>query len=551
MRRLWGLLLAATVIPSCSSDGAASDSSCDTAPCTEPARTPSSTTLPDGGPATPPPTALTLTLEPNQLVVKPGTSADVTVVVTRPSDLVEPLTVEVAKLPANIDAITAAIPGDRTRASFRLTVGANAQQGTYAADVTVHGSSKTVTTRLPFSVIGAPGALETAFGKGGRATAAVDFAVTNIGVQPDGHVVLAGTAGAAAPHDHVAVRFDALGVADAAFGSMGKAVFDYGGDDYAQDALVQRDGKIVIAGYLYTPETYAMIIGRFNADGTQDPTFGTAGKISLAPTVYNIFYGLHEQPDGKLLAAGIRHTGLDYNCSVTRFSAQGALDPSFGAGGYGTLDMGSQDYCLGVATDSQGRVVVTGERYNGTGYDMVSGRFTAAGVVDTTFGAPNGWVNSVPGAALISFGWTTLVQPDGKMLVAGSGPGPSAAQDFMLYRYNDNGTPDATFGKDGKAAFDVGAWDRIYRIALDSQNRIVFVGPSSNDATARAVVGRVLPNGQIDTTFGQGGRVVLDFTPSGSDSAQGLKILKDDHILVGGTSTEATKITAWVAKLWP
>jgi uncharacterized delta-60 repeat protein len=494
-----------------------------------------------------------MTIDPTQLVLVPGASVDVTVVLTRPADLVEPLRLEITKLPPNAAATTGVIPGDRTRASFRLTLASNTPQGSYVPDVTVRGTSKFVTTRLPLTVIGAPGAIDTTFGAGGHAIAPTEFTTANLGVQPDGHIVLGGTAGVSPSHDYVAVRFDAAGVADAAFGTGGKAVHDFGGDDYAQDAIVQHDGKIVLAGYQYTAVAYAELVGRFNADGTPDTTFGGAatGRLSLSPSTYNIFYGLHQQPDGKLLGGGIRHNGTDYDFTVTRLTSLGELDPSFGSGGYGVIDMGSQDYCLGLATDAQGRVVATGERYNGTGYDLVAARFTAAGVADATFATPSGWVSSVAGGALTSFGGATLVQPDGKVVVGGSGPGPSAGQDFVLFRYNDDGTPDAAFGTGGKAAFDVGGWDRIFRLAIDAQKRILFVGQSENDETSRAIVGRLLPDGQLDASFGAGGRVALDFTPAGGDFAKGLALLDDGRVLVGGYASEAGKVTPWVTRLWP
>lgn len=551
MKRVWGLLLAATVIPSCSSEDALVEPTCDPAPCSNAPRSPSSETLPDGAPA-PPSTLLTLTLEPNQLVVKQGSSIDVNVVITRPSNLIEELAVELANLPPNTEVLTAKIPGDRTRASFRLTFGASTPQGTFAPDVTVRGTSKVVTTRLPLSVLGKAGALDTTFTPTGRATSAVEFSVANFGVQPDGRIVVGGTTGGAAPHDQIAVRFDTSGVADATFGAGGKAVFDYGGDEYVQDVLVQQDGKVVLAGYYYTPEAYSQLIGRFDVDGKPDATFGNAGKISQSPSVFNIFYGLHQQADGKLLAAGIRHNTVDYDCLVARFTAQGVPDPTFGTGGSALLEMGSQDYCFAVATDAQGRVAFTGQRYNGTGYDLTSGRFTAAGLIDATFGAPKGWVNSVPGAALTAFGWDMLVQPDGKTLVAGSGPGPSVSnQDIVLYRYNEDGTADASFGNAGKAAFDIGSYDRVHRVALDSQKRIIIVGSSATDASARAFIGRLLPNGQLDGSFGAGGGVLLDYSSTGVDSAQGVTVLSDDRLLIAGTSLEAGKTTPWVAKLWP
>lgn len=555
-RAWWGWLLVASS-SSCSSDvNSPSATDCGGTACVEARSEPPDASAPDAA-VTPPSPELTLLLTPDQLVLKPGSTVDVGIAVTRPLDFTDSLTVAVTNLPPGVSAMTGTIPNDGTLGTFRLSVAANVAQGSFIADVTVRGTSKVVATRLPAEVIGPAGALDTSFGTGGRTTSGVEFVVANLGVQPDGHVVLAGTSstsGAAPTHDQVAVRFDADGVVDATFGAGGKAVLDFGGgDDFTSDALVQRDGKIVLAGHQYTAldDTRAQTIGRFNADGTVDTTFAGTGKSLVTPAGSNSFFGLHQQPDGKLLAAGVRNVGANRNGSMTRFTAQGSLDPSFGTGGTGILEMGSQDYCIGAATDKSGRIVVAGERFNGVGYDFVAARFTAAGVVDTTFAAPNGWVASVSGVDIIAFAWAVVVQADGKVVIGGSGPGPTVGHDLVVFRYLDDGTPDLGFGTNGKAALDVGDWDRIYRVASDDQNRIVFVGESSQGPSGKAVVGRLLPNGQPDVTFGRGGLVLLDFSPDGGDFAEGLALLPDGRMLIGGHSVESTKRVPWVAKLWP
>lgn len=554
MSRLWGLAFAWAAIAACSSSEEASGgpppSDCVSTPCEVP-HSPSSATLPDGAPTPVVPTELAITLEPAQVTVRAGGFVDVTVVVARPAGFSEALTLDITNAPPASAIAKGEIPIDATRASFRISLPANNVQGSYVVDVAVRGTAKTATARLPLVVVGAPGALDTAFGQAGIGTSTVDFAVANMGQQADGHIVLGGTSGSAS-HDFVAVRFDANGAVDSTFGTTGKAVLDSGGDDYAHDMIVQRDGKVVVAGYQYQPESYAMLWGRLNANGARDTAFGTAktGLVALGPAQYQIVYGLHEQPDGKLLGGGIRYNGVDYSFTVVRLHTTGALDTGFGSGGFGLMEMGSHDYCFGLATDSQGRIVCTGEVYNGAGYDFLAARFTNMGTADTTFSAPNGWVSSITGGGANAFGYASLIQPDGKILVAGSAPG--VGQDFAFMRYGDSGTLDATFGNAGKVLLDVGPSDRVYRVALDAQKRIVFVGHTGQDPGSKVVVGRLMPNGAVDSTFGQNGRAILDFTPAPADSdyAQGLLVSSDGRIVVGGHSVKAGVRIPWVARVW-
>lgn len=555
MNGTFGVFVAvATALSSCSSAEAeapvsgAPEAACGSIPCDP-------THLPDGAPA-PSGSKLTLTLEPNAIALTQGSSADVSLVVTRSSDLVEPLALEFTDLPLSAGANSAPIPGDRTRASFRLSVGVNTPPGKYTVTVTVRGTANVATAQLALSVSGASGALDTSFATGGRATSGVGFIVQNLGVQPDGHIVLGGTAGTQPVRDMVAVRFNALGVADAAFGASGSARYDFGGDEVAGDALVQRDGKVVLAGTVVsaTGTSSAQTIGRFNVDGTPDTTFAGTGKLALSPSQFNSFNGLHQQLDGKLVASGGRYTGVTFDCAVTRITPQGALDPTFGAGGYVTLDMNGHENCSAVTTDAQGRVVVAARRGddNLTDY-LASGRFTAAGALDTSYASPNGWVI---GAPIGGVGSTVLVQPDGKVLIGGSGPnnskptlGPLVG---VVHRYGNDGVPDLTFGHDGRVGNDIPTLASIQRIALDSVNRIVVVGRSSaDDATSKAVVARLMADGKLDATFGQGGVLLLDFTPGGADFGVGLALLPDGRMLIGGYSQEKGVSTPWVAKIWP
>lgn len=558
-----GLAFGIAGVAACSST-TVDDSAAGCVDCAETPRSPTSGTLGDGGvtsPADGAPTAtandLTVTVDKGSVILQEGASIDVLVTVARPTDVTEALTISVLGLPPAVIATAGTIPRGATQASVRISAAKGVLQGTTAFDLVVQSTARTASAHVGLTIIGAPGVLDTTFGPasgGGRSLGKLtDMTVSNLGVQADGHLVLGGTSGAAS-HDFVAVRFDANGLPDAAFGTGGKAVHDFGGDEYAQDMIVMRDGKILLGGYTYSPFGYGMAFARFEVGGAPDLPFGggNTGRVVLAPTQYQIAYGLKEQPDGKILGAGIHFNGVDHDFAVARLSAQGALDTTFGASGFAVIQMGSHDYCLGATVDAQGRIVATGERYNGAGYDLVTARFSGAGALDTTFASPTGWVASVAGGAGYAYAWTTLVAPDGKVLVAGSVPGPGG-QELAVLRYKDDGTLDATFGAGGKVVLDGMPWDRIYRMLLDSQGRLVFVGHSSAtatvDASARAVVGRLLPNGALDTTFGSGGRVNFKPTAAG-EVGIGVALDASGRIVVGGYQVDAGKLVPWVARFW-
>ena len=97
------------------------------------------------------------------------------------------------------------------------------------------------------------------------------------------------------------------------------------------------------------------------------------------------------------------------------------------------------------------------------------------------------------------------VQPDGKLLLAGSDPDGS-----YVARLLDDGTPDPTFGEDGVVAFDTGD---LRDIALRPDGRLVVAGAARQDAigVGQSLLG-LLPDGSLDPAFGPDGRIV---TPIG------------------------------------
>src|SRR5205823_5353736 len=118
------------------------------------------------------------------------------------------------------------------------------------------------------------------------------------------------------------------------------------------------------------------------------------------------------------------------------------------------------------------------------------------------------------GKVLTSFGLQTsatavLVQPDGKIVAAGLAAEQRkpccAPSDFALARYNPDGHLDATFGDGGKVVTDLGASDTPNAIALQPDGKIVVVGGTNDDPRVeknlRIAIARYLPNGALDPAF--------------------------------------------------
>src|SRR5207249_1968519 len=104
--------------------------------------------------------------------------------------------------------------------------------------------------------------------------------------------------------DFALARYRADGSVDLTFGSGGRVVTDFGGDDTAFALAVQPDGKIVVAGVSTGGGTMDFALARYDSDGALDTTFGSGGRVVTDLGGQDEAFALLIQPDGRLVAAG-------------------------------------------------------------------------------------------------------------------------------------------------------------------------------------------------------------------------------------------------------
>ncbi|HYE16319.1 MAG TPA: delta-60 repeat domain-containing protein, partial [Pyrinomonadaceae bacterium] len=274
----------------------------------------------------------------------------------------------------------------------------------------------------------------------------------------------------AAPHGAQSAEGDL----DATFGGGDGRVNDNFGEPYGNKAnavVVQPDGKIVLAAQASFGQErgYDFALARYNPDGSLDPTFGIGGKVVTNINLGgDIPHALALQPDGKIIAVGesisdqAGITTTEY--TLVRYNPDGSLDPSFGGDGIVVTDLfGNGDTAFAVALQPDGKIVAAGSSaQNGTGANFSAARYNPDGSLDTTFGSP------VPGTA----------------------------------------------SRSGRVMTDLVAWNDIGRaVALQADGRIVIAGhtqtPSTNNYDFALL--RYEADGDLDTTFGGDGWVTTRF----------------------------------------
>jgi len=404
----------------------------------------------------------------------------------------------------------------------------------------------------PTNIQAADGDLDVTFGNGGKVL--VDFSATSeygrsVVVQPDGKILVAGQSGTYPLFHSALVRFNANGTLDESFGSDGKALLplDPNGDGLSSIAL-QPDGRIVVAGsQIHDNFTGGLLVARCNSDGSLDQTFGNGGSVLFSfGDSGSEGNAVIIQNDGKIIVVG--QTGASYgelvDIAVARFDPDGAFDNSYGANGKmrthfpGQFNTGSR--ATSAALQSDGKLVVAGGYKNeGTPGEFAFARYEADGKLDPTFGT-GGIVHTSLGSAE-SFAISVGIQTDGKIVAAGYFYTAHRNKDFAVARYNANGTLDVSFGNNGIVISDLfGTSDDIaYGLRIQRDNKLVVIGRSGMYPNFRAAVVRYNRNGSFDTGFGTAGKVLTDF---GSLSSQlyGAAFQPDGKLVVAGYSSAST-----------
>lgn len=202
---------------------------------------------------------------------------------------------------------------------------------------------------------------------------------------------------------------------------------------------------------------------------------------------------------------------------VTVRGGAGSVDTSFGGGVVATQVGPSEDYASAVAVQADGKVLIAGSAATNQGTRFAVVRHLRDGGLDPSFG--NGGKVVLPVGTRNDAVQALAVQPDGRILLAGSSDQGSQGADFAVMRLLPDGQPDPAFGAGGTFVHDFfGGTDRARAMALMADGRIV-VGGESHSGPAGGLdfaLLRLHPNGTLDTSFGDGGRVVTAVKSGGS-----------------------------------
>lgn len=337
--------------------------------------------------------------------------------------------------------------------------------------------------------------------------------------------------------------FTQAGMLDVSFNGTGLVHTDFSNSDEEAFAVaVQPNGKILLAGYSMccsNAEDFAVI--RYNADGSLDNTFGSGGKVSTdfnlsPPASTDIAHSIAIQSDGKIILAGQAFNGHANDFALARYDASGNPDNTFGSGGkvitnFGLLENSSL-HALMIQPD--GKIIAAGSAKSGDDFVLV--RYKNNGSIDSSFGNNGIVLTNLNGGDQIN---AMALQTDGKILAAGRVRNAAWYDSSAIVRYTSNGTIDSSFGVNGRSIHMIGIDAGVESIALQSDGKIVIAGGSNNGSLTTFYVARFNPNGQFDNSFAVNGIATTDFMTGKESFARSVMIQSDGKILAAGTANSS------------
>ncbi len=368
-----------------------------------------------------------------------------------------------------------------------------------------------------------------------------------IAIQSDGKILVAGTSNftlgtsSFTSGDFAVVRYNTDGTLDTTFGTGGIVTTSINNFDRATDIVLQTDGKILVAGYTLSNSGFDFAVVRYNTNGTLDTTFDTDGIVTTNIQNFDMANSIRLQSDGKILVAGVSNLGTPTgDFTVVRYNTNGSLDTTFGSNGIVTTNINNEDFGASLSIQSDGKILLAGTSNvtNSTG-DFAVVRYNTNGSLDTTFGS-NGIVttniNNADNGARIA------LQSDGKILVAGTSnftldenTSSFKSGDFAVVRFNTNGSLDTTFGSNGIVTTNITNVDIGTGLAIQSDGKILLLGTTKPDSNYNFTLVRYRTDGTLDNTFDGDGIRTLSFSNISLLLATNIKLDSNGRIFICGS----------------
>jgi len=272
----------------------------------------------------------------------------------------------------------------------------------------------------------------------------------------------------------------------------------------------------------------------FAQAGTTDLSFSGDGKAIFCFDTNSIVNNSILQNDGKIILTGLKESNTSF---ASRVNNDGTIDSSFGNDGIvviaTNLTTEANSLCYSSALQNDGKIILVGNFTSFSGdHNLMVIRLNSNGTPDTNFGV-NGKLNLDLGTPY-DFAYSVKTQTDGKILIGGSSGGVNGG--FCLVRLLPTGQMDSSFGTNGMVVtiISLGNESTIKSLDLLPNGKIIALGNRVNNGTQNIVLAQYNNDGSLDSSFGINGKTETIIETGISDDARNIKALPNGNLLIQG-----------------
>lgn len=288
--------------------------------------------------------------------------------------------------------------------------------------------------------------------------------------------------------------------------------------------------------------------------GDLDLSFSTDGTATahFAPIGIDHAMGVAIQPNGRIVVVGSTQQDLVTSIALARFMPDGTLDPDFGNGGQVITGIGVDpvmilDAAMAVALQPDGKIVVAGSSFeNGSGDRFVVARYDTTGVLDPSFGTGGIQMNALLNGG--RFG-SVAIRDDGYIVACGVLNEAPSNEMFIAARYTPSGLPDTSFDGDGFALIDITPDDDAASdIELEPGGSILITGYCGLGTDMNIALVRLAADGSLDPSLAGDGIVIEQLSTDQDAAYSVVRQPGDGKILVSGVTTFLPMVFMVVAR---
>lgn len=380
--------------------------------------------------------------------------------------------------------------------------------------IVVGGSTKTGTGSTPslFFLIryDTDGTLDRSFGTNGKVTTEItnsygDDICHSVSIFNNGKIIAVGTS-----NGKLAIAYyNTDGSLDTSVNNTGNnsgKVYDALLNGKWHASAIYNDRKFIVAGYTMVSSNFIFTVARYNNDRTLDRTFGTGLVTTNFGGTKEFANSIVVQKDGKIIVAGRGKINNNYNFILARYNDDGLLDTTFGTAGIiiTAVVNNINSKCNSIALQSDSSIIAGGIVDDGVDYKFALVKYTKNGNIATGFGT-NGIIITSIYSGTNTIQCSSIGIQDNNHIIVGGTSYNGSDRDFILVSYNQHGAINSSFGTNGKLITTINSDEEINDIAILDNNQIIAGGYTEDGSDRDVAIVRYHTDGTIDNTFSTGG----------------------------------------------